>query len=215
MAASDGLVVRVIGSGGHGSQPHFARDPMPAACEMVTSLQTMVTRSFDVFDPVVLTVGTFHAGTRRNIIPDDVRFEATVRSFSESARERVREQAVRVCRGIAAAHGLEIEVSYEDEYPMTVNHQSGHDFVASTVREVFGEDRFHELADPMTGSEDFSRVLARVPGAYLFLGATFSEDPRSAPNNHSPRATFDDSVLPDGAALLAELALRQLDSLKN
>jgi hippurate hydrolase len=67
----------------------------------------------------------------------------------------------------------------------------------------------------MTGSEDFSRVLARVPGAYLFLGATFSEDPRSAPNNHSPRATFDDSVLPDGAALLAELALRQLDSLKN
>jgi hippurate hydrolase len=215
MAASDGLVVRVIGSGGHGSQPHFARDPMPAACEMVTSLQTMVTRGFDVFDPVVLTVGTFHAGTRRNIIPDDVRFEATVRSFSESARERVREQAVRVCRGIAAAHGLEIEVSYEDEYPMTVNHQSGHDFVASTVREVFGEDRFHELADPMTGSEDFSRVLARVPGAYLFLGATYSEDPRSAPNNHSPRATFDDSVLPDGAALLAELAVRQLDSLTN
>jgi hippurate hydrolase len=215
MAASDALFVRVIGSGGHGSQPHYARDPMPAACEMVTSLQTMVTRGFDVFDPVVLSVGTFHAGTRRNIIPDDARFEATVRSFSESSRERVREQAVRLCRGIAAAHGLEIEVSYEDEYPMTINHKSGHDFVASTVREVFGEDRFHELADPMTGSEDFSRVLARVPGAYLFLGATHSEDPRSAPNNHSPRATFDDSVLPDGAALLAELAVRQLDSLKN
>ncbi len=81
MAASDGLFVRVIGAGGHGSRPHSGLDPVPVACEMVTSLQTMVTRRFDVFDPVVITVGMFHAGTRRNIIPDDATFDATVRSF--------------------------------------------------------------------------------------------------------------------------------------
>jgi metal-dependent amidase/aminoacylase/carboxypeptidase family protein len=83
------------------------------------------------------------------------------------------------------------------------------EFAASTVREVFGEERFAELPNPMTGSEDFSRVLDRVPGAYAFLGACRTDDPASAPANHSPRAAFDDSVLADGAALLAELALRR------
>jgi hippurate hydrolase len=210
MAASDVLHVRVVGAGGHGSRPHVSRDPIPAACEMVTALQTRVTRAFDVFDPVVVTVGTFHAGTRRNIIPDDAMFEATIRSFSPEARERVREQSVRVCEGIAAAHGLDIEVTCEAEYPLTVNHESGHAFVADTVREVFGEERFEELPNPMTGSEDFSRVLAKVPGAFVFLGASSADDPTTAPGNHSPLAEFDDGVLADGAALLAELATRQL-----
>ncbi|WP_439378366.1 M20 metallopeptidase family protein [Amycolatopsis lexingtonensis] len=209
MAASGALAVRVLGDGGHGSSPHDARDPIPAACEMVTALQTMVTRTFDVFDPVVVTVGTFHAGTRRNIIPDDAKFEATLRSFSPEVAARVGERAVQVCRGIAAAHGLDIEVTYEPEYPATVNAAAAYEFVAGTIRDVFGEERFTEMADPITGSEDFSRVLERVPGAYLFLGAC-PGDPETAPDNHSPRARFDDSVLGDGAALLAELAVRRL-----
>jgi amidohydrolase len=209
MAASGALEVRVLGDGGHGSSPHDARDPIPAACEMVTALQTMVTRTFDVFDPVVITVGSFHAGTRRNIIPDDAVFEATLRSFSPEVAARVGERAVQVCRGIAQAHGLDIEVTYEPEYPATVNDAGAYDFVAGTIRDVFGEERFTEMADPITGSEDFSRVLERVPGAYLFLGAC-PTDPATAPDNHSPRARFDDSVLGDGAALLAELAVRRL-----
>ncbi|MFS8479612.1 MAG: M20 family metallopeptidase [Micromonosporaceae bacterium] len=210
MAASAGLFVRVVGAGGHGSRPHSALDPIPAACEMVTALQTMVTRRMDVFDPVVVTVGSFHAGTRRNIIPDDATFEATVRSFTAAAAEQVREHAVRLCEHIAAAHGLQVEVQYEGEYPVTVNDATEYQFAAETAREVFGEERFTELAHPMTGAEDFSRVLERVPGAYVFLGACRTDDPESAPTNHSPRAAFDDSVLPDAAALLAELAVRRL-----
>ncbi|MFG1641403.1 M20 family metallopeptidase [Amycolatopsis sp. NPDC049252] len=212
MAASGALAVRVLGEGGHGSSPHDARDPIPAACEMVTALQTMVTRTFDVFDPVVVTVGMFHAGTRRNIIPDDARFEATLRSFSPETAARVGDRAVQVCRGIAAAHGLDVDVTYEPEYPATINDAGAYDFVADTIRDVFGEERFTEMAEPITGSEDFSRVLERVPGAYLFLGAC-PTDPATAPDNHSPRARFDDSVLGDGAALLAELALRRLEIL--
>jgi hippurate hydrolase len=210
MAASDGLFVRVIGAGGHGSTPYSALDPVPVACEMVTALQAMVTRRFDVFDPVVLTVGTFHAGTKRNIIPDDATFEATIRTFSPAVSAQVREYAVQLCQSIAAAHGLQIEVRYDNEYPATINDATHHEFVADTVREVFGEERFEEMANPMTGSEDFSRVLESVPGAYLFLGACVTDDPGSAPANHSPRAAFDDRVLSDGAALLAELAMRRL-----
>jgi hippurate hydrolase len=210
MAASDGLFVRVIGAGGHGSRPQTALDPVPAACEMVTSLQTMVTRRFDVFEPVVLTVGVLNAGTRRNIIPDEAYFEATIRTFSADVREQVAAYSVQLCESIAAAYGLRVEARYEQEYPVTVNNPAEADYAAATVREMFGEDRFVELANPITGSEDFSRVLDRVPGAYVFLGACTSDDPATAPTNHSPRATFDNSVLADGAALLAELAMRRL-----
>lgn len=212
MAASDGLFVRVIGAGTHGSRPYGGLDPVPAACEMVTALQTMVTRRFDIFDPVVVTVGTFHAGTKRNIIPDDATFDATVRSYSAEARERIRVESVRLCEDIAAAHGLRAEVRYESEYPVTVNDAEHHEFVADTVRDLFGDDGFEPMPHPDPGAEDFSRVLARVPGAYVFLGACRpSADPDTAPTNHSPLATFDDAVLPDGAALLAELAVRRLN----
>lgn len=210
MAASDGLFVRVVGAGGHGSRPQDALDPVPAACEMVTALQAMITRRFGTFEPVVLTVGSFHAGTRRNIIPDDARFEATVRTFSSEVSDRVREHAVRLCEQIAAAHGLRAEVRYEREYPATVNDDVEHDFVVATIRDLFGADRYERLVDPLMGSEDFSRVLDRVPGSYVFLGACATDDYATAPANHSPRAAFDDSVLADGAALLAELALRRL-----
>jgi hippurate hydrolase len=79
------------------------------------------------------------------------------------------------------------------------------------VREVFGEDRYEVMPDPATGSEDFSRVLQRVPGAFVFLGACPTDEPATSPPNHSPLARFDDSVLGDGAALLAELAVRRLN----
>ena len=109
LAAAEILAVTVHGHGGHGSEPHHAADPIPAACEMVTALQTLVTRRFDVFDPIVITVGSFHAGTTDNVIPDDATFLATVRSFSPEARDRVRESALALVGGIAAAHGLTVE----------------------------------------------------------------------------------------------------------
>jgi amidohydrolase len=106
LAASTALSVRVVGIGGHGSQPHAVLDPIPAACEMVTALQTMVTRRFDVFDPVVVTVGSFHAGTQRNIIPDVATFEATIRTFfvdDRGACIRTRDPALRGHRRSARA----------------------------------------------------------------------------------------------------------------
>ena len=107
LAATDSLDVTVLGRGGHASVPFVNADPVPAACEMVTALQTMVTRRFDVFDPVVITVGSLHAGTARNVIPDTATFYATVRSFSEQARTRLELESVRLVRDIAHAHGLD------------------------------------------------------------------------------------------------------------
>lgn len=211
MAASDELRVTVRGSGGHGSAPHLARDPISVAAQLIGDLQTMVTRQFDVFDPVVLTVGLFAAGTKRNIIPDEATFQATVRTFSAEARERMRIASVRLCESVAAGYGLEAEALYLEEYPVTVNDPTHAAFAAGVAQEVFGEERYAPKLFPQSGSEDFSRVLAEVPGCYLFLGAAVGEDHADAPNNHSPRAQFSDEVLADGALLHAELAMRALE----
>ena len=211
MAASDELRVVVRGAGGHGSAPHKALDPVTVAAQLVGDLQTLVTRRFDVFDPVVVTVGSFHAGTKRNIIPDEARFEATVRSFSPEARERIRRESVRLCSSVAGAYGLEVDAQYLEEYPVTVNDADHTAFAAAVAAEVFGDDRYAPMVAPQTGAEDFSRVLAEVPGCYLFLGACPSPDPSAAPDNHSPRARFSDDVLADGTLLHAELAVRALE----
>lgn len=211
MAAADTFLVTVKGRGGHGSSPHRSLDPIAAGCEMVTALQTMVTRGFDVFDPVVVTVGSFHGGSADNVIPDEARFEATVRTFSKDNRAKIRRRLVEVVRGIAAAHGLEVEASFGMGYPVTVNDDSEAAFVGRTADELFGPGRYFVSPQPIMGSEDFSYVLEEVPGAFVFLGACPADrDPATAPYNHSPEAVFDDSVLSDGAALYATLAHARL-----
>ncbi|MEV6110151.1 M20 family metallopeptidase [Streptomyces sp. NPDC051940] len=211
LAAADELVVTMRGRGGHGSMPHTALDPIPAACEAVVALQTMATRRFDAFDPLVLTVGSFHAGSADNVIPDTAVFSATVRTFSAEARERVREESQRVVHGIAAAHGLTATADYRDGYPVTVNDPAETAFAERTARRLVGDDRYVEMPHPIMGSEDFGVLGELVPSAYLMLGACPPDrDPFSAAYNHSPDARFDDSVLPDAAALLASLAMDRL-----
>ena len=111
---------------------------------------------------------------------------------------------------MAAAHGLTAEVEYRIGYPVTVNNAAEYDFARDTIVDLFGPDRFRERANPRCGAEDMSYVLNEVPGVYLNVSACAGPDPEAAADNHSPLAAFDDSVLPDGAALLAELAVRRL-----
>ena len=211
MASCADLRVTVRGKGGHGSAPFRANDPIPAACEMVTAIQTAVTRKFDIFDPVVVTVGSFHGGTKENIIPDTAHFDATIRTFSAQAQARVRPVLLSLVEGIAKAHGLEVDAKFAGLYPVTVNDAAAVDTVERTVGEMFGDGRFWTMPQPLAGAEDFSRVLEEVPGAMVFLGATIEgRDFETSPYNHSPEAAFDDRVLPDGAALLTQLALGHL-----
>lgn len=210
-SASARLKVRVIGRGGHGSRPHLSADPVPAACEMVLAMQSALTRSIDVFDPAVITVGHFQAGTKRNVIPDVAEFDATIRSYSPAAADKIEEVSTRVCRGIAEAHGLEIELEYYREYPAMIGTQESYEVIKDVVTELFGAERFVELEHPMYGSEDFAFVLEQVRGNFIVLGACPPEnDLASAPTNHSATVEFDDRVLIDGAQVYAGVALRHL-----
>lgn len=208
MAAADEVRIVVQGKGGHGSAPHRALDPVPVACEIVLALQAMVTRRMDIFDPVVVTVGRIAGGTKDNIIADEAQIEATVRTFSVAAREQVRGLIDRVAEGVCAAHGLTARVTWSLGYPPTVNDAAELAFAQATVVDLFGAERWAEMPFPEAGAEDFAFVLQEVPGAYVNIAACVG-DLADAEDNHSPRARFDESVLPDMAALLAELALRR------
>ena len=130
LASADRLSVSVTGKGGHASEPYRALDPIPVACEIVQALQTMVTRSIDVFDPSVVTVGRISAGTTNNVIPETAEIEGTIRAVSERTRTRVHDGIRRVVEGVAAAHGCAVDVEIEPGYPVTVNDD---DFAETTL----------------------------------------------------------------------------------
>jgi hippurate hydrolase len=213
MASSDELHVTVVGMGGHGSQPHTAKDPIPVAAEMVSALQLLITRSFSAFDPVVITVGQFHAGTKANIIPDTAEFQATIRTFSAENRSRIQIEAVRLCKSIAEGYGLKAEVEVVEQYPVTINNDAHAQFLGRVAVELFGNEGYMDMPNPIAGAEDYSRVLEEVPGSYAFLGASVDQDFTKSEVNHSPRAMFDDAVLYRGTALLSELAVRSLNEM--
>ena len=223
LAAANELHVTVQGRGGHGSAPERARDPIPVAAAMVTGLQTLMTRITSPFDPTVLTVGEFHAGTKPNIIPDTARFGATLRCFDDDLLDLLERETVQYCHGIAAAHGMTADVRFLRQYPVTVNDVDAVAEARRIVPRVLGTadgntagrdgsggpapDRWHDMPTPVTGAEDFSRILQATPGAMLFLGACpAGTDPTTAPDNHSPRAMFDDAVMGDGVEVLTALA---------
>ncbi|MDA3642823.1 M20 family metallopeptidase [Saccharopolyspora indica] len=209
--ASYTLAVTVRGTGGHGATPHEAKDPVVAAAEMVGTLQTAVTRSFNVFSPVIVTVGMLRAGTAANIIPDTAHFEATVRAVDPDAGPRLREVFTQYLSGVAAAHGVQVDVELVAGYPATVNDAAEAEFAGGVVRELFGAEHHRAEEHPTQGSEDFSRVLQEVPGALLFLGAHApGAVPEQAAANHSPMARFDSSTTGRAAALLAGLAAERL-----
>lgn len=212
LAGSAELSVVIRGAGGHGSQPHSALDPIPAAAESVSALQTMVTRRFPAFDPVVLSITRLRAGDALNVIPDTAEIGGTVRMVSAEAAKELPGRIREVLDGIAAAHGCTAEIEFKLSYPVTVNDATETAEAAADLAVLAGAERVVEMPYAAMGSEDFSKVLARVPGAYVFLGARPDGLPESARGvvNHSPHIVFDDGVLGTQAAALAFLAARAL-----
>ncbi|MEK0098946.1 M20 family metallopeptidase [Streptomyces sp. A475] len=205
------LKVTVRGKGGHGSTPHTAADPVPVAAEMVLALQNLVTRTASVFDPVVLTVGLFQAGTKLNIIPGTAEFEATVRSTSPEAMADFLPRAVSLVQGIAGGWGMAADVDAHEVYPAMIAAQEAVELGREVVSDLYGDARWVYSEHPIMASEDFSRVTAVVPGVQLGLSARpAGTDEATAPFNHSAYAVFDDAALPRGAAVLAEMAVRRL-----
>lgn len=211
LAAADQLEIAIEGRGGHASLPHETLDPVPVAAEVVMALQAMVTRRFSAHDPVVLTIAKIEAGSAHNVIPDRATLTGTMRTLSPAHRGELHQAVNRLAEHIAAAHGLRAEVTIREGFPVTLCDARAVDFGEAVAQDLFGPAAFQRLPDPIMGAEDFAYVLEQVPGAMFFLGVSHAgEDWRQCCGIHSTRMTVDESVLPQGAALLAGLGERFL-----
>jgi hippurate hydrolase len=208
LAAGDVFSIELEGRGGHASQPHQTLDPIPVACEIVTALQALVTRRMHAFDPVVLSVTKIASGSTHNIIPDTAQIIGTIRTVSPHSRERVHDKMEKLVQGIASAHELEGKLHVVRGYPVTQNDEGFTGFVRDTVSRLLGEDAVIDMDVPIMGSEDFSYILERVPGAMVFLGAQGAE-PHPHPL-HSNRMVLDEDAMASGIALHGAVALRYL-----
>ena len=213
MAAADQIEIIVQGRGGHASMPHETLDPIPVACEIVSALQAMVTRKFNAGEAVVVTIAQISSGTTYNVIPNSARMVGTMRTLSAANRARLRREIEQLATGIAAAHGLSATVTILEGFPVTICDPRAVAFGAQVVRELFGEPAWREMASPIMGAEDFSYVLEKVPGAMFFIGVSHEgEDWTKCCGIHSTRMMLDETVMPQGAALLAGLATRFLQN---
>src|SRR5699024_5108913 len=211
MAAFSRFDVTVRGRGGHAARPENALDPIEAGAALIGQLHEYITRRFNIFDLIVVTVGMLHGGTAPNIIPESAHLSMSVRTFSAEATARAEEELPRVARSFLVAHGLGADIGFEILLPATVNDETEAHFYLETFADLFGHDRVHRVPHPRAGSEDFSRVLRRVPGSYGHLGAAMPGlDAAAQEGNHSPRARHGDGGLGDHALFLAHLAARRL-----
>jgi hippurate hydrolase len=211
LAAADGIEIEVHGRGGHASMPHHALDPIPVACEIVTALQSFVTRQIDAFDPVVVTIAQIASGSTGNVIPESARMLGTLRSFSESSRTTARAGIARVAENVARAHGAEAKVTITDGFPVTVCDPRAVAFAGRVATETFGPAAWRTMDRPIMGAEDFSYVLQRIPGAMLMLGVCpDGQDWHSACPCHSNRMVLNEATLARGVAAHCALAERFL-----
>jgi amidohydrolase len=211
LAAADKLEIVVEGRGGHASMPHQTRDPVPVACEIVTAIQTMVTRRYEATEATVVTVTQLDAGSAHNVIPDRAVLKGTIRTLSPERRHVIRGDLRRLAEGIAAAHECRVEVTVIDGFPPTLNDSLAVDLFAAVAGDLPG-GVFETLPNPIMGAEDFSYVLEKIPGAMAFLGvAAEGSDWKHCCGIHSSRMIVDETALPRGAAILAGCALRFLE----
>ncbi len=209
LAAADRFEIEVRGRQAHGSTPWLGIDPIVVASQIVSSLQTLVSRRIELTrEPAVVTVGRFESGIRNNILPDRAVLEGTIRTFDEGMRQQIHRELTVLAESVARAHGAEAQVLIEPGYPVTANDPHLLARMMSTLERVTS-NRLTEVRK-FTGAEDFSFYARKVPGLFLALGITPTEMLATAASNHSPQFFVDESALATGVRLLSHLAVDYL-----
>jgi hippurate hydrolase len=199
MAAVDTFHIHIKGVGGHGAMPHDTKDPVMAACAIAQAIQTIVSRNHYAQDDLVISVTQIHTGTTDNVIPETAYINGTVRTFAPSVRDMVEKRMTQIVAGQAASFDLEARLDYDRGYPATVNDPGKAAFAATVAAEIAGADLVEPSQGREMGAEDFSYMLEKRPGAYLFLGQGDSA------GLHHERYDFNDDIAPVGASFFARI----------
>ena len=200
MASVDQAVIRIVGKGGHGAEPHRGVDPVLASASLITALQSVVSRNVDPQEMAVVTVGSIHGGSASNVIPESVELKLTMRAYSESVRERLETRIPALARAQAESFGAVAEVDYRRGFPALINHADETAFAKSVAIRAFDRSVIEDDFRPRTASEDFAFMLQETPGSYLFVG-----NGDSAPL-HSAHYDFNDAIIAPAARYWVQLA---------
>ncbi|WP_274626508.1 M20 aminoacylase family protein [Arvimicrobium flavum] len=199
MAATAEFTIGIKGRGGHAAMPHTTIDPIMIGSQLVAALQTIVSRSADPVEALVVTVTKFHAGDAYNVIPDHAEIAGTVRTLKKEVAALAERRMREISAGLAAAHGTEITVAYDANYPVTVNDAEQAVFAGDVAAVVAGEPNVHRAMPPVMGGEDFSYMLEARPGAFIFIG---NGDSASL---HHPAYDFNDEAIAHGMSYWIKL----------
>jgi amidohydrolase len=204
MAAADTFEITINGRGSHAAQPHRSIDPVLTASHVVVSLQTIVARETDPLRSLVITVASIHGGEASNVIPDFVKLTGTVRTLLPETRDFAEKRLKEVVHATALLHGASADVVYHRGYPVTMNHDAQTDFAVEVAGKVAGPRAVDTAMAPHMGAEDFSYMLEKRPGAFVFIGNG------DTANLHNAGYDFNDEAIPYGVSYwvtLAETAL--------
>ena len=204
MAATDEVQITLRGRGGHAAMPHLVVDPVVAAAQIISALQTIASRNVSPVDAVVVSICSMQTSQvgAFNVVPDHVKMIGTVRSFRPETRDLAEKRLKEIVTNVGAALGVSSEITYSRGYPATINSAREAQFAARVGERLFGKANVITEHEPTMGGEDFSYMLQARPGAYVFLGQG------GAPGGcflHNPNYDFNDEVIPLGAGYLAAL----------
>lgn len=199
MAAADRLHIKIEGKGGHAAAPHRVNDPIVAACQLVTALQTISSRNADPLDSIVVSVTAINAGEAFNVIPQTVEIKGSIRTLTPEMRDLAEKRVKEITEGLMNAFGMTYSCEYLRGYPVTFNHAAQAEFVVGTIDAAFGEGKVDTSVPPTMGSEDFSYMLEQRPGAFINIGNGDSA------GLHHPAYEFNDEVIPVGVTYWANL----------
>ncbi|MEO9189517.1 MAG: M20 aminoacylase family protein [Acetobacteraceae bacterium] len=212
MAAVANIEITITGKGAHGAHPNDGIDPIVVASQIVTALQTIVSRNVEPTEAGVVTIGHINGGHIYNVIPETVRMLGTARWFKEAVGDKLESGVRRLATGIAESFGARAEVVFDRAFPATVNDAEATQMTLAAARAVAGEQRVEPMANPTMGGEDFAFMLQAKQGSYIMLGGGRDAN---EPRVHHPKYDFNDAILPVGAsywATLAEQLLPRRDS---
>ena len=207
LAANDAFDLEIQGKGGHAAMPDLCIDPILAASQVVSALQSVVSRGINPVDSAVVTVTQIHAGDAYNVIPDSVKLCGSIRTFKKEVREKVISSMESVVKGVASGLGASAELRIKQGYPATINTAQEAQKAASAASRVVGETKVILDADPSTGSEDFAYMLQARPGCYIWLG---NGNRDGGCMLHNPHYDFNDEILPIGTSYWVSLVEQEL-----
>ena len=210
MASSNEFKITVHGKGGHAAMPHNALDPVPVACQLVQSFQTIISRNVKPIDAGVISVSMIHAGSATNVIPNVCELQGTVRTFSMDVLDMIEQRMRVMTEHTCAASGLRADFEFKRNYPPTINSAHEAEFSRQVMADIVGASNV-QVQEPTMGAEDFSYMLLAKPGCYAFI-ANGDGDHRDIGHGggpcvlHNPSYDFNDDLLPLGATYWVRLA---------